>query len=128
MFTINDPTNEIFDSNGTRGLFADGDPVYEAYIAWVAQDPETNIPAHTFNYPPPPPPPLSRLDFMKRFTLTEMTAIYTAAKSNVLVEIMLDQLKIAEFINTADQRTAQGIQMLEQMGLIDAGRAAEILA
>ncbi len=72
-------------------------------------------------------PPLSRLDFMNRFTLSEMAAIYTAAKQNVLVEIMLDQLKMAEFINVADQRTAAGIQMLEQAGLIAAGRATEIL-
>ncbi len=128
MFTINDPTNEITDSNGVNGIFQDGDPVYTAYLAWVAADPENNIPAHTFNYPPPSPPPMSRLEFMNRFTMTEMAAVYTAAKANVMVEIMLDQLKMAEFVNTADPRTAAGIHMLEQAGLIASGRANEILS
>ncbi len=128
MFTINDPTNEITDADGVTGTIVDGDPVYTAYLAWVATDPDNNIPAHTFNYPPPPPAPLSRLEFMNRFTMAEMAAIYTAANQNVLVEIMLNQLKLAEFINTADPRTAAGIQMLEQAGLLDAGRADEILS
>ncbi len=70
----------------------------------------------------------SRVDFMDRFTLEETVAIYTAAKQNVIVEILLDKLKIAEFVNVTDPRTAEGIQMLEQAGLIGAGRAAEILA
>ncbi len=128
QFTINDPTNEITDADGNVGIFADGDPVYTAYLAWVAADPESNVPAHTFNYPPPPAPPLTRLEFMGRFAMSELAAIYTAAKANVLVEILLDQLKMAEFVDPSDARTAEGIAMLEQAGLLDAGRADEILS
>lgn len=129
MYTINDPTNEIYDDQGNRGVISDGDPVYTAYLLWVSQDPENNIPNHTFDYPPAPAEPklLSKLDFMNRFTMPEMAAVYTAAKQNVLVEILLDQLKMAEFINTTDPRVMMGINMLEQAGLIDAGRASEIL-
>lgn len=72
--------------------------------------------------------PVSRIDFLGRFTDAELEALYTAAKTVVEIEIMLDFVRAAEFINTEDPRTISGVQALEASGLIAAGRAAEILA
>ena len=71
---------------------------------------------------------LTRLQFLNRFTVVELTDIYTAAKSSVAIEIMLDKFKSAEFIDTTDPQTIGGINALESAGFIDPHRAAEILA
>lgn len=71
---------------------------------------------------------ISKLDYMNRFTDAELVAIYTAAKTNVNVEIWLEKFKLAAEINLDDIRTASGLQALETLGLITTGRAAEILA
>lgn len=70
---------------------------------------------------------LSKLEFMNRFTDAELEAIYAAAKQNVSVEIWLEKFKLTTDINLRDQRTIDGIQMLEQAGLLTEGRSAEIL-
>lgn len=71
---------------------------------------------------------LSVLAFRSRFTDAEKIAIYTAAKTNVQVQIWLDDLMAASDVNLDDSRTIAGVQALEAAGLIGAGRAAEILA
>lgn len=71
---------------------------------------------------------LTKLSFMRRFSSTELAGIYTAAKSNVLMEIWLDKFKVAEEINLEDQEIIEGLQMLEASGLLAEGRAAEVLA
>jgi hypothetical protein len=71
---------------------------------------------------------LTKLAYMNRFTDAELAAIYTAAKSNVQVEVWLDKFKLAEEINLDDQTTIAGVQALEAAGLLAAGRSAEILA
>lgn len=70
---------------------------------------------------------ISKLDYMNRFTDNELIAIYTAAKTNVTVEIWLEKFKLASEINLDDPRTAAGLQILENSGLIAVGRAAEII-
>lgn len=82
---------------------------------------EINIPV------PPTKQPVSRIDFLGKFTDVELESLYTAAKSVVQIEIMLDFVRAAEFISTDDPRTISGVQALEAGGLIAAGRAAEIL-
>ena len=72
--------------------------------------------------------PITRLQFLNRFTDSELAAIYTAAKASVQVEIMLDKFKSAEFIALDDPQTVAGIDALETAGMIAAGRAAEILS
>ena len=72
--------------------------------------------------------PLSKLAFMERFTLEEMAGIYTAAKTNVVVEIFLDKMKLAEFIDITDANTIAGVNALVSAGLLTEARAAEILA
>jgi hypothetical protein len=71
---------------------------------------------------------LTKLEYMMRFTDAELAAIYTAAKQSVQVEVWLEKFKLAQEINLADTQTIAGVQALESAGLLDAGRAAEILA
>jgi hypothetical protein len=71
---------------------------------------------------------LTKLAYMNRFTDAELGGIYTAAKSNVQIEVWLDKFKLAEEINLDDSSTISGVQALEAAGLLAAGRSAEILA
>jgi hypothetical protein len=73
------------------------------------------------------PTQYSKVDFMSLFTPTEMVAIYTAAKTDVEVEIFLDFMKASDYINTMDQRTKDSVAALETKALIADGRTAEIL-
>lgn len=75
----------------------------------------------------PQPRLLSKLDYINRFSDQELTGIYTAAKTNVLVEIWLEKFRLAEEISLDDQRTIAGLNSLEQAGLLTSARVAEIL-
>ena len=70
---------------------------------------------------------ITKLAFMNRFTMEELAAIYTAAKTEVLVEVFLDKLKIAEEVNLADAQTIGGLQALAASGLLTETRVQEIL-
>lgn len=80
----------------------------------------------------PKPPEVNKvipkLDFMNRFTIAELESIYTAAKSNVSVEIWLDKLKESKTINLVNESVIESIKNLETLGLISAGRSEEILS
>lgn len=85
-----------------------------------------------FSEPPAPPAPppvrtVSKLQYMGRFTDSELAAIYTAAKAVVQVEIWLDKFKLTSEVDLDDPRTIAGLQAMEAAGLIGAGRAQEIL-
>lgn len=71
---------------------------------------------------------MSKLDYLNRFTDNELEAIYTAAKTNVTVEVWLEKFRLASEISLDDPKTISGVNFLEQSGLISTGRAAEILA
>ena len=90
-------------------------------------DPETE----TFSTPDPVSTPRLRLtkrEFRNKFTFAEKQAIYTAARSVVDVEIFLDDLMAAEYIDVDSAETIGGVQALETATLIGTGRADEILA
>lgn len=70
---------------------------------------------------------LSKGDFMDRFTADELTALYTAAKTIVQIEVWLDRFKVRDYIDLSDPRTAEGVHALEYVGILAAGRAAQIL-
>ena len=74
-----------------------------------------------------PATPLTKLAFMNRFTMAELAAIYTAAKTEVMVEVFLDKLKIAEEVNLADAQTIGGLQALAVSGLLTEARVQEVL-
>lgn len=70
---------------------------------------------------------ITKLEYMNRFTDTELSTIYTIAKTNISVEIWLEKFKLATEIDLDDPRVIGGLNALEQFGLIGQGRAAEIL-
>lgn len=69
---------------------------------------------------------LTKLEYMNRFTDSELAAIYTAAKTVVQVEIWLEKFKAATEVNLDDLVTVAGLDALEAAGLIGEGRSAEI--
>lgn len=70
---------------------------------------------------------LTHLEFLRRFTSEERIAITQAGLSNTAIADYIKMLDVAKFINTTDSDVATGVQALEAAGVIDAGRAAEIL-
>jgi hypothetical protein len=72
--------------------------------------------------------PITKLEFMNRFTMDELAGIYTAAKTEVMIEVFLDKLKLATEINLSDANTIAGVNSLTTAGLLTADRAKEILA
>ena len=84
--------------------------------------------------PTPAPRRVTKLDYMQRFTDTEMAGIYSAAKSSIAVEVWLAKFNATTpepdgtSMNLDDPRTIGGLQALEAAGLIGVGRAAEILS
>lgn len=70
---------------------------------------------------------LSVREFREQFTAAEKSAIYTAAKSVIDVEVWLDDLRSVEWVDLDFQQTIDSVNGLEAAGLIGTGRAAEIL-
>lgn len=70
---------------------------------------------------------VTKLDFMNRFTMEELAGIYTIAKSEVLIEVFLDKLKLAEHLDLANPNTVAGVHALATSGLLTEARAGEIL-
>lgn len=70
---------------------------------------------------------LTHLEFLRRFTSDERIAITQAGLSNTAIADYIKMLDVAKFINTTDSDVAAGVQSLEAAGVIDVGRAAEIL-
>jgi hypothetical protein len=70
---------------------------------------------------------ISCLAFRNRFTSTEKIALYEAAKTDVSVQIYLDDVQSASFIDLSHANTKSSVQELETSTLIDAGRAMIIL-
>ncbi len=55
--------------------------------------------------PEPPALPrtrLTRLEFRNQFTMAEKQALYTAAQSNIDIQIFLDDVNAAEYVETTD--------------------------
>ena len=71
---------------------------------------------------------LTRLEFRNQFTMAEKQALYTAAQSNVDVQIFLDDVNAAEYIETSDAATIAGLDALVSAGLLTQARADEVLA
>jgi len=77
--------------------------------------------------PAVPPRVITKLAFMNRFTMEELAAIYTAAKTEVMVEVFMDRLKLAEYVDVTDPQTRAGLQALAASGLLTEARVQEIL-
>ena len=70
---------------------------------------------------------LTKLEYLRRFTTEERVAIREASKTNPVLEDYLAMMELAEEIDTGDADTIGAVNMLEQVGLIGAGRASEVL-
>lgn len=70
---------------------------------------------------------LTKRGFIKRFTVEEYAAIKAMAAANSTVDYYWQMFLLADEISTADSDTINGLNLLEQIGLLQAGRAQEIL-
>lgn len=77
---------------------------------------------------PPATRVISKLEYMNRFTDAELIGIYTAAKTNVAVEVWLEKFKQAQNINLDDPQIRAGLDALVGGGLLAPDRPASILA
>jgi hypothetical protein len=101
----------------------------DRYNAWVS--------AITTPAPTPAPAPqtvFTKFGFRGLFTLSELIAIDNydtnstlPADAKAAIKSFLFSFSVADEIDTTDPTTQQGVQFLEQCGLIAAGRAAQIL-
>jgi hypothetical protein len=88
-------------------------------------DPDPSAPAHVT---------LTKLEFRRLFTLSERAGIDDYVASSTLTDAqkamtrtLQYDLSIASEVALDDPLTVAGVQMLEQFGLIAAGRAVQIL-
>ena len=70
---------------------------------------------------------LTKLEYLRRFTVEERVTIRAAAAQNPVLADYMQLMELAQEINTGDADTVAAVTMLEQAGLIAAGRAQEIL-
>lgn len=70
---------------------------------------------------------ITRLALRNRFTFAEKVAIETAAETSASLRVLLKDLESATFIDLARPDTIAGMQVLESMGILAAGRSAEIM-
>ena len=70
---------------------------------------------------------LSKLEFLELFTSAERISIRTARGQGASLDDYLYLLELAEEVNLDSANTQGGVMMLEQAGILAAGRAAEIL-
>lgn len=72
------------------------------------------------------PPQISSLDFINLFTLQEQLAAY--ASDDAAVKLTIGQTQAAGVIHLDDPRVADGLHLLESVGIIDAARIPDILS
>ena len=71
---------------------------------------------------------LTKLQFMKRLQPDEYAAIKAATLVSNQVDFYWQLFMLAEFIDLQDETTITGLNALESIGLLSAGRAAELLS
>lgn len=76
--------------------------------------------------PAAPERTVTRGEFVARFTLPEIGAIYQAAAGNALLLAFTKRLEMAEAVHLDNDDTLAGLTLLESAGLIASGRAAQI--
>jgi len=99
-------------------------------IEWTLLDerpPYVEPPAPTPN-PVPAPPPMNKIDFLRLFTPAEIMGIRAAATTNELVGYYQYMLDAATVVMLNDPDIVAGVPMLEAGGLLEPGRASQILA
>ena len=82
----------------------------------------------TFTHVPRQRTELTVLEFRNQFVLAEKQALYTAANTDMMVKMILDDLAAASYVETTDQTTVDSVNYLVSVGVITAARATEVLA
>lgn len=103
-------------------------PGYDLVVASDTAGPGWRYQAGVFTPPDPVPAPvvpLTQLAFLRRFTAEERIII--RASTDPGVEDFLHLLGMAQEILLDDPDTVAGVNYLEQLGLLEEGRAAEVL-
>jgi len=67
------------------------------------------------------------LEFLSRFDQEERIALRESAKSDAILEDILDLFRAAQEIDVADQRTREGVGYMVQRGYLTEARAASLL-
>jgi len=75
----------------------------------------------------PQPNIISRLAFRNRFTMQEKITLYTAAVQDPEIQIWLDDISTAEYVDLDSANTIMGLQSLISMGMLSESRMNEIL-
>lgn len=70
---------------------------------------------------------ITRLAMRERFTFAELCAIHTTAKTNVYVEVLMNNLQVALYVDLNRPDTASGLGLLVQLGLLTQERMNQIL-
>lgn len=127
-----DTNNHVI--NVTIGETATGNSVEipagsNAGIGWVYDGVNFIAPTPP-TYEPVVPPvnwKITRLAMRNRFTTAEKVALYELAKTNTLIQIFLDDLAAATFIDLQRDETVGAIGQLVTVGLLTSARGTEIL-
>ena len=112
---------------------ADGAEVYryqsDAPVEWAGMAFATHDHTEQAEQPvlPSGPRTMTKLEYLRRFAVEERVAIRAAATQNAVLADYLQLMELAQDINTGDADTIAAVTMLEQAGLIAAGRANEVL-
>lgn len=70
---------------------------------------------------------ITRLGIRQRFSLQEMNQIYSKKASDVMLQILVDNLNVATYIDLGRADTIQSIQYLVAANILTSQRANEIL-
>ena len=70
---------------------------------------------------------LTHLEFLSLFSADERVAVRVAGEQNPYIFDFLELMKLSQEIDLDDPRTQVGLMTLEQMEVLGAGRAEEIL-
>lgn len=119
---------EILDNNGVviNTIIATEEFVSENYTNYrLVSETEPEIPVVPQEYK------ITRLAFLNRFQDSEAIAIDLASIGSTpeaaAVRLYLKKVDAATYIDLQDQKTRDGVIALESLGLLQAGRALEIL-
>lgn len=112
--------NTIDTPAGYGGAVVDANPPSPA---WAVADPQPEPPP----VEPTPQRQLTKLQYLRRFTQQERINIRTTAGASPELFDYLAMLELADEINLDDPDTVAAVTMLEMVGLIAEGRAAEVL-
>ena len=99
----------------------------DGWVILSERPPEPPAPEPT-PAPEPAPVPLNKIDFLRLFLQGERIAIREAAKVNPIIADYQDMLDAAGVVLLTDSDIVAGVPLLEQAGLLGAGRAVKILA